>query len=329
MTGRSAAPPSPAAVPPGPERPAAVTAAVAACWERFWFTAADARPLAVVRIGAAAIALALWWSFVPDRDAWFGPAGLLPAETVREWRSPAAVSLFDAATGPQGSRILFGVVGGTLVALLLGAGTAVTAPAAAALWATLLNRVPMLAGPADDVVAVLLWCLAVGPCGDHLSIDRWWRDRSSGSAAGPAAAGSWRAGVALGLLQVHASVIAAATALAQLKGNVWWNGLAAWHLASSPRSRLGGIAPALEASTYLGDLVTHAIVAFEIALAVGLWFAPARRPLARLAVVAWPLVGLLAGEPWWGAAMAVMVVPLAIGAVPPPAALPRATGAAA
>ena len=213
MTGRPAAPPSPAAAPPGPERPAALAAAVAACWERFWFTAADARPLAVVRIGAAAIALALWWSFVPDHDAWFGPAGLLPVETVREWRSPAAVSLFDAATGPRGSQVLFGVVGATLVALLLGAGTAVTAPAAAALWATLMNRVPMLAGPADDVVAVLLWCLAVGPCGDHLSIDRLWRDRRSGGAAGPAPAGSWRAGVALGLLQVHASAIAAARCL--------------------------------------------------------------------------------------------------------------------
>jgi len=300
MTGRSA-------TTPGPERPAALTAAVAACWERFWFTAADARPLAVVRIGSAAIALALWWSFVPDRAAWFGPAGLLPAETVREWRSPAAVSLFDAATGPQGSRILFGVVGGTLVALLLGAGTAVTAPAAAALWATLLNRVPMLAGPADDVVAVLLWCLALGPAGRHCSIDRWLADRTSRPPPQPTV----RAHIALSLLQVHASAITAAALLAQNKGDVWWEGSAAWWMAARAGSRLVDLTGLLAGSEYLVNLVTHAITAFEIAFAIGIWFTASRRGVARVALVAWPLVGLLAGEPLWGLAMAIFAVPLA------------------
>jgi len=320
MTGRFASAAAAAAHTPV-DRPPPLAASVAAAWEGFWFAAADARPLAAVRIGTAAIALVLWWSFVPDVAAWFDPAGLLPLDAVRAWRSSAAVSLFDLATSPAATRILFGMVGATLVALLAGAGTAVIAPAAAVLWATLLNRVPMLAGPADDVVAVLLWCLAVGPCGKHFSVDRWWSDRRApGRARGAAPTADWRAGLSLGLLQVHASVIAAAAALAQLKHDGWWNGLAAWHLAGSPRSRLGGVAAAFEASTYLGDLVTHAIVAFEIALAVGVWFAPARRPLARLAVVAWPLVGLLAGEPWWGAALAVMALPMAIGRAPAPAA---------
>lgn len=303
------------------DRPPPLVAAVAAAWDGFWFAAADARPLAVVRIGTAAIALVLWWSFAADAGAWLAPTGLLPADAVRDWRSPAAVSLFDLATTPAAARILLGVVGATLVALLVGAGSVVVAPAAAVAWATLMNRVPMLAGPADDVVAVLLWCLAVGPCGDAFSLDRWWSDRRR--AGGPPPPTTWRARLSLGLLAVHASAIAAAAALAQLKGDAWWNGLAAWYLASSPRSRLGGIAPALASSAYLGDLVTHTIILFELALAVGVWFAPARRPLARLAVVAWPLVGLLAGEPWWGAALAVMAVPMALPAPPGPGGIAR------
>jgi len=301
-------------------RPPTLVAAVVAAWEGFWFAAADARPLALVRIGTTAIALALWWSFAADSGAWLGPTGLLPLDAVRGWRSPAAVSLFDVATTPAAARILFFAVGATLVALLVGAGTVVIAPAAAVAWATLLNRVPMLAGPADDVVAVLLWCLAVGPCGDHFSLDRWWGDRRRAGDP-PAPTTTWRASLSLGLLQVHVSAIAAAAAVSQLKGDAWWNGRAAWYLASSPRSRLGGIAPLLASSAYLGDVVTHTIILFELALAVGVWFAPARRPLARLAVVAWPLVGLLAGEPWWGAGLAVMALPMALSTSLP--ALPR------
>lgn len=284
--------------------------ALAAAWERFWFTPVDPRPLAVVRIAAAAIALALWWSFAADLAAWFDPGGMLPVATVREWRSPAAVSLFDLARSPLAARLLFAATGLALVLLLLGVGTAVTAPLAAVLFAALVNRVPMLAGPADDVVAVLLWCLAIAPCAASLSADAILarkRDR------GPGPPANWRAGLAIGLMQVHLSAIAAAAAIAQLKGDCWWNGQASWQLATSAGSRLGGLVPLLAASDYLGDLITHAIPAFEILLAVGIWSPLLRRPLARAALVAWPLIGLLAGEPWWGAGLAALAVPFAFG----------------
>lgn len=282
--------------------------AIAAAWERFWFTPADSRPLAIVRIAAAAIALSLWWSFAADLAAWFDPDGMLPVATVREWRSPAAVSLFDLARSPLAVRLLFAATGLVLVFLLLGVGTAVTAPLAAVLFATLMNRVPMLAGPADDVVAVLLWCLALAPCAASLSADAFLARKRG---RGPASAADWRAGLATGLMHVHLSAIAAAAAIAQLKGDCWWNGQASWQLATSAGSRLGGLVPLLAASDYLGDLITHAIPAFEILLAVGIWGPLLRRPLARASLVAWPLIGLLAGEPWWGAAMAALAVPLA------------------
>jgi hypothetical protein len=34
--------------------------------------------------------------------------------------------------------------------------------------------------------------------------------------------------------------------------------------------------------------------------------------VARVALVAWPLVGLLAGEPFWGIALALLALPLAV-----------------
>jgi hypothetical protein len=66
------------------------------------------------------------------------------------------------------------------------------------------------------------------------------------------------------------------------------------------------------ASEYLVNLVTHAIVAFEILFAVGLWFPAARRVIVPLGIVAWPLVGIVGGEPLWGLALAV----LAVGCLP-------------
>jgi hypothetical protein len=34
--------------------------------------------------------------------------------------------------------------------------------------------------------------------------------------------------------------------------------------------------------------------------------------VARVGLVGWPLVGLLAGEPFWGLAMALVALPLAV-----------------
>jgi hypothetical protein len=108
-------------------------------------------------------------------------------------------------------------------------------------------------------------------------------------------------------------VIAGAAAIAQLKGDVWWNGTAAWWLTARAESPLVDLTDVFLQSEYLMNLVTHAIVVFEIVFAVGLWFRAARRPLALAGVVAWPLVGLVAGEPFWGLALAV----LSVGCWPP------------
>ena len=285
-----------------------VLAAIGDLWSRFWFSPADSRPLALVRIGAAAIAMVLWWSYAADLQAWFGPAGVLPADTVREWRSPFGFSLFDWTATPASLTVLFGATGVVLTLLLIGFATPVVAPLAAVLWASLLHRGPMLVGPADDCLSILLWCLAIGPAGEHFSIDRWFANR----AGRPAPAAGWRASISLGLLKVYATAITVAALLAQLKGDAWWDGLAAWYLAAGPRGGAAGLLPLLDRSEYLTNLLTHGVTAFEILYAIGLWCGPTQRLVARIGLVGWPLVGLLAGEPFWGVAMALFALPLAV-----------------
>jgi len=294
-----------------PRRPAALPAladTIGDTWMRFWFTPAGPWPLALVRLLGGLVAVALWTSYAWDLETWFGPAGMISPELLAAWRSPFAASLFDVATSPTALWLGYIAGGLLLLSLTIGLATPVTAPLGAVAFTTLLHRGPMLAGPADDVAAVILWCVAIGRAGDALSVDRLvgaWRGRAAPGA-------TQRTRIALGLIRVHAAVIAAAAVLAQLKGDVWWNGTAAWWLAARADSRLVDLTGAFLASEYLLNLVTHAIVAFEILFAAGLWFPVTRRVVVPLGIVAWPLVGVLAGEPLWGLALAV----LAVGCLP-------------
>lgn len=284
------------------------TPGIAGTWLRFWFAPADSRPLAVVRIAAAVLGLALLWSYADDLLDWFGPRGVLPVATVAAWRSPAGFSIFDVATTAPALHLLFILTAVAFGMLLVGFLTPVAGVAAAVLWASLLNRGPMLAGPADDCLAILLWCLAIGPAGDFLSVDGFIRDRVRPQPPQPC----WRARLALGLLQAHASAISVGAVLAQLKGDVWWNGTAAWWLAAREGSRLVDLTGPFARSEFLVNAFTHAITFFEITFAAGIWFAATQRTVARAGLAAWPLIGALAGEPCWGLAMAVFALPMAV-----------------
>ena len=282
--------------------------AIGATWMRFWFTPADDRPLAFVRMLTAGLGLLLLWSYAGDLQAWFGPRGMIPPETAAGWRPAFGVSLFDGATTAAALWAAFGVTVVAFVLLFIGLGTPVVSVVAAVLWASLLHRGPMLAGAADDCLAVLLWCVALGPSGRSLSVDRLLADRAGKK---PPVA-SIRSRVALGLLQVHAAAIAVAGTLSQLKGDAWWDGSAAWWLAARSESRLIDLTGLFARSEYLLNAVTHAIIAFEILFAVGIWFAATQRAVARAGLGARPRFGLRGGEPLWGCAMAVFCVPLAL-----------------
>jgi hypothetical protein len=246
---------------------------------------------------AGLLGLLLAWSWAQDLVVWFGPDGIVSPRVLGAWRSPTALSLFDVARSGAALWALFLVGVGLLGMLAVGVWTPLSAPLAALFWASLLHRGPMLVGPADDVLAVILWCLAVGRSGDAFSVDR----RLAAADARP----SWRNGLSLALLRLHASVIAAAAVVAQLKADVWWNGTAAWWLAAreSTRIDLTGLLAGSEIAT---NLVTHSIVLFEIAFAAGVWNRSTRALVARAGLVGWPLIGVIAGEPMWGAAMAIL-----------------------
>lgn len=291
--------------PPMPSPTSAAADRIARTWLDFWFVQADPAPLAVVRILTGLLGLSLAASYAGDLVTWFGATGMIPPEAVDGWRPRVGFSPLDGVTTAEGLRMFLAVLFATLVAVTVGFASQIACVIAAILGAALLNRGPMLAGPADDCLAILLWCLAIGPCGATWSVDRLIRDRRGF----PPRSGSPWAGTSLGLLRVHAAAITLGMLFAQLKGDVWWNGTAAWWLAAAHDSPYINLQDLYRRSEYLMNLVTHGIVAFEMLFAVGLWFDASRQIICRAGVVAWPLLGLLAGEPFFGFAMAIFCVP--------------------
>lgn len=289
------------------ERQSKAADSLAATWETYWFTPAGSRPLGLVRIMAGVLGLLACATYWVDLTTWFGPGGLLPIETVASWRSSAGVSFFDMCESTLALQLAFAAVVVLFGLLTIGLLTPVVAVLAAVAWASLLHRGPMLTGPADDCLAILLWCVAIGAAGEHYSVDAWLHRRLGWSVARPRV----RTRLACGLLQVHASVIAVAAVLAQLKGDAWWSGTAIWWISTREPGRLLDLSGLLLRSEYLCNLLTLGLVAWEIIFAIGLWFAPTQRLVARVALLAWPIVGLLVAEPLWGLAMASFTIPLA------------------
>ena len=281
--------------------------AIGQTWEGYWFLPSGSQSLAVVRIMTGMLGLLLCMSYWNDLSGWFGPSGWLPVDSVTAWRSPFAFSIFDASGTNAGLTSTFFVLVFLFILLTIGFVTPITSLLTALGWASLLHRGPMLAGPADDCMAVLLWCLVVGTSGEHLSVDAMLH-RKLGWQPPRARV---RSRIALGLLQIHAVVISGAALLSQLKGDVWWNGTAIWWIATRKPGRLFDVTDVLLQSEYVCNVLTHGIILWEALVVGGIWFASTQKVIARAGLVIWPIVGILTACPLWGMVMAVMTIPLA------------------
>jgi hypothetical protein len=275
-------------------------------WEAYWFLPAGSRSLAVVRVATGVLGLLLCATYGTDLSVWFGPRGWLPIDSVTAWRSSFAYSIFDACETNTHLLVAFYGLVSLFAFLAIGFLTPIASLLAALGWASLLHRGPMLAGPADDSMAILLWCLVIGSSGEHFSVDAILHKRLGWHVSRPRV----RTRIAVGLLQVHAAVVSLAALLSQLKGDVWWNGSAVWWIATRKPGQVVDITGLLSQSEYLCNIFTHGVIAWEAFVAVGIWFTVSQKIVARAGLIVWPFVGVLTACPLWGLAMATLTIPL-------------------
>ncbi|HEV2972887.1 MAG TPA: HTTM domain-containing protein [Pirellulales bacterium] len=266
-------------------------------WNRFWFTPSDPFTLGMIRVLTAIVALGLYLSCIPDLERWFGPDGLLPENAVLHLRDAKVFSAFDYANSTSSLWALFWIGAAALALFLVGLFTRVTAVVALFAVLSLIHRGPMLARPVDDIVAMLMFYLCLGPCGAALSLDSW-RDRRKTAAAETAPRQCWGATVVVRLMQVHLSVIYFMMAMAKLRSPVWLAGRAVWGLIVKPESRLLDLT-GLANHMYVINLWTLAIVLFELCFAFLIWNRMARPLLLGLSLPIWIGTALLTGMTSW------------------------------
>ncbi len=297
-------------------------------WNEFWLRPSSARPLAALRIGVGVLLLYWFVTFAPDLTTLFSADGLLPSGSVDQWEQTGwgsteaqqQLAFGDAYRRAQATSENMSVLAlcdapvelwtawgvGVLAAILLIAGcfSRISAWIAWAMFLSFVNRAPMLSGPFEAVAAMLLFYLALAPCGLVCSFDRWRALRKPRTTIEAAEFNSvchapprWSATVTLRLIQVHLCAIYVLMALAQWGGGggetPWATGEAIWLLAARPSSGLGF--GWLASAPVLVDLWTHGMWLFTFTFPLLIWAKRARPALIVLAGVVWFAFALLTG----------------------------------
>ncbi len=200
-----------------PSRPAGPIAAARA-WDRFFFTPADPRPLALIRI---ATGLLLLWSLGwlgADLHAYLGSDGWADPDAVRfHARSPQNpepwIWSIWSAVPDGGLRAAWVAAMAIVVLMTLGLFSPVTMPLAWMIAVSTVRRAPMMVFGFDGMVATWAFCLAVtGAGGRAFSLDR--RLFGRGRPVEPTVS----ANLGLRLIQLHLCLIYAFAGLAKLRG---------------------------------------------------------------------------------------------------------------
>jgi len=265
-------------------------------WNRFWFTPVRPMTLGLIRLVFGLISLAWYLSFYPDLEFLFGPEGIVDKTTLQQWRGGNPVfSIFDLPATTASLWFTYWL--GLLVLALFTAGlfSRIMSVAAFIVVVSLIQRGPMFARPMEDVLAMGMFYLCLGPSGGAFSIDRWWKRRATiGTETGDTAESSIGANIALRLMQIHLALLHFGMAIGQLRENVWWMGRALWGFIGKPESSYVDLT-FLADHLYLLNLWTHGIVLFEFAFALLIWNRLARPILVIAAVLVWASVGLVSG----------------------------------
>lgn len=282
----------------------------AAAWTRFWLEPSDAYDLCLLRILIGALAVVWQVSYAPDLTRWFGADGWLASSAVQR--------LLNSQTGTVGlhdgsylfwisdSRWLWTLhLLGTLVlvALTLGFYTRLASVASLIVLVSYIHRAPLLTGPMEPVLTMMVAYLCLAPAGRYLSLDSRWR-AADASAVQPSA---W-ATVARRLIQVHLVLVYLVMGLTKLGGETWWYGEAVWWLAAQPDSQWFDPS-VLRAHPILLNFWTQGIVIAELSFAVFIWNDWLRPLMLVLSAVIWITVALATG--YVGLAAVMMVANLA------------------
>jgi hypothetical protein len=269
-------------------------AAVAAAWNRFWFTPIPPHTLAVVRIltGAMLFYTHLVWSI--DFEAFFSQRGWMANVQASDY----ILSHFHYI---QDMRILWALhIAALAVFAMMTAGlfTRVATVLAFVLTTSYINQATLALFGLDHINIMLVMYLMLAPTGNAYSLDAWlWRRRGKPE---PSVATN----IATRLIQLHMCVIYFFAGISKLAGSTWWNGYAMWQsLANLEYQSLD--------MTWMADwprtvaALTHLTVLWEVTYFALVWPRLSRPVVLILAVLLHLGIALFMGMMTFGLIMIV------------------------
>ena len=158
-------------------------------WTRFWFTPSDPIVLCLLRFTVGLVAL--WWylSLLPVVQDWYGPQGTFPFSLTEELRKDAAgdvtfaIPVLDWVGSASQLWLVYYLGLASIVLMIAGVLSRITTIAALLFVLSFIHRGVMFARPVDDILAMLMFYLCLGPTGWELSIDALIRQRRLRNAA--------------------------------------------------------------------------------------------------------------------------------------------------
>jgi len=271
-------------------------------WNRFWFTPADAATLGLIRILAGAMLFYTHLVWAKDFQAFFGPNPWVDLDLLAKLQADGwALTHFRLIQSPAVLWMLH--LGALIVFALLTVGLYSRVMACLSLLITLsyIHRATGSLYGLDQCNAMLALYLAIGPCGEAYSLDRWLAARREGLRL-PAAAPRINTNVAIRLAQLHLCVIYLFAGMAKLQGAAWWDGTAMWGAVAIQEYQSFDMTW-LANHPVLVAIATHTVLFWELSYAALIWPRFTRPVVLVLAVPLHLGIVLFLGMPTFGLAM--------------------------
>lgn len=230
-------------------------------WNAFFFTAAPAYPLGLVRMGFGLVVVAWCLTLMPDLLAVFGSQGVEPEHPSADFQW----SVFQIWPGDNALLVGWALLVVSAVAMTVGWHSRVTAVLVFVLLQSFLRRGEHYFNAGDSILTVIALVLALSSCGAALSLDQRRR-------AGAFWSAQTRAVWPVRLLQIQLSIIYLATVQAKLANKTWVDGSAVFYAwGTDGRWALLPAPEWLAANAIAVNLIAWGTLLIELALAILVW----------------------------------------------------------
>ncbi len=240
-------------------------------WNRFLFAPISARPLGLFRIVFGVLMMIYLIVMTVEFDYWYTDRGLLQGPESSEAAGPLRFSPLHYVHDPITPRVLYAITFAAALGVTLGWRTRLMT---VVLWLGMLSfyhRNPSSNGGPDVMPVLLSFYMMLCPGGAAYSIDARREARRRGTLAEPLIA-PW----GVRLLQMQLCLIYFQSCVIKCDGATWMDGTAVHYVLYNHEFNwlnlqwIGGY-------PLLVNLMTHAALLIEFALAFWLWFRPTRR----------------------------------------------------